>query len=133
MGNIYKKGMPFGLKNDGATCQQAMFVIFHDMLHDCLDENVGDMIVKAKARHQHVEGLREVFTRFLDLLAQFPIERYEHLHEEVPSEDVCFVDTNEWHHTFDGSSTDQGGGTRIILCAPDMKHRSTPALLSPTN
>ena len=33
MGNFYYTVMPFGLKNTGATYQQAMTAIFHDMMH----------------------------------------------------------------------------------------------------
>ena len=33
MCNFYYTVMPFGLKNAGATYQQAMTAIFHDMMH----------------------------------------------------------------------------------------------------
>ena len=33
MGNFYYTVMPFGLRNAGATYQQAMTAIFHDMMH----------------------------------------------------------------------------------------------------
>ena len=33
IGNFYYTVMPFGLKNAGATYQQEMSAIFHDMMH----------------------------------------------------------------------------------------------------
>lgn len=41
------------------------------------------------------------------------------MHEKLPGDEVCSTDTNEWHLTFDGSSTHQGGGARIVLSTPD--------------
>lgn len=55
--------MPFGLMNVDATYRRAMTVIFHDMLHNFLEEYVDDIVVKPKEKHQHVEDLREVFIR----------------------------------------------------------------------
>ena len=38
MGNFYYTVMPFGLKNAGATYQRAMTAIFHDMMHQELED-----------------------------------------------------------------------------------------------
>lgn len=40
-----------------------MTVIFHDMLHRCLEDYVDDIVVKPKEVSQHVNDLRRVFTR----------------------------------------------------------------------
>ena len=46
MGNFYYTVMPFGLKNVGATYQRAMMAIFHDMMHQELEDYVDDIVVK---------------------------------------------------------------------------------------
>ena len=40
--------MSFGLKNAGATYQQAMVALFHDMMHKEIEVYVNDMIAKSK-------------------------------------------------------------------------------------
>ena len=57
------KVMPFGLKNAGATYQRAMTAIFHDMMHEELEDYVDDIVVKSKQRKDHVEVLRRVLQR----------------------------------------------------------------------
>lgn len=56
--------MLFGLKNVGSylpTCDDCHF--FHDMLHDCLGDYAGDIIVNLREICPHVDDLRKVFTR----------------------------------------------------------------------
>lgn len=53
--------MPFILKNAGATYQRAMTAIFHNMIHDCIEDYVDDVIVKSKEVNQHIIDLRRVF------------------------------------------------------------------------
>ena len=48
IGNFYYTVMPFGLKNAGATYQQTMTAIFHDMMHQELEDYVDDIVVKSK-------------------------------------------------------------------------------------
>ena len=55
--------MPFGLKNAGATYQRAMTAIFHDMLHQNVEDYVDDIVIKTKQGRQHKEDLRQVFSR----------------------------------------------------------------------
>ncbi|CAM8940951.1 unnamed protein product [Rhodiola kirilowii] len=55
--------MPFGLKNAGATYQRAMQKIFEDMMHKTVECYVDDVVVKSKARSDHVQDLRTVFKR----------------------------------------------------------------------
>ena len=55
--------MPFGLKNAGATYQRAMMAIFHDMIHDCMECYVDDLLVKSKIRERHFEALERVLHR----------------------------------------------------------------------
>lgn len=45
--------MLFNLKNEGATYQRPITIIFHDILHDCLKDYVYHIVVKlGEARHQ---------------------------------------------------------------------------------
>ena len=46
MGNFYYTVMPFELKNTGATYQQVMTAIFHDMMHQELEDYMDDIVVK---------------------------------------------------------------------------------------
>ena len=55
--------MPFGLKNASATYQRAMMAIFHDMMHQELEDYVDDIVVKSKKRGEHFYVLRKVFER----------------------------------------------------------------------
>ena len=50
IGNLYYTMMPFGLKNAGATYQQAMTAIFHDMMHQELEDYMDDIVVKSRRR-----------------------------------------------------------------------------------
>ena len=63
MGNFYYTVMPFGLKNAGVTYQRAMAAIFHDMMHQELEDHVDDIVVKSKKRGEHFYVLRKVFQR----------------------------------------------------------------------
>ena len=38
--------MPFSLKNAGATYQQTMTTIFHDMMHKKMEDYMDDIVVK---------------------------------------------------------------------------------------
>ena len=53
MGNFYYTVMPFGLKNAGATYQRAMMAIFHDMMHQELEDYMDDIVVKSRRREEH--------------------------------------------------------------------------------
>ncbi|KAH9296742.1 hypothetical protein KI387_044770, partial [Taxus chinensis] len=55
--------MPFGLKTAHATYQREMTVIFHDMLHDIMEDYVDDMLGKSKTREDHPKVLRCIFER----------------------------------------------------------------------
>lgn len=46
IGNFYYTAMPFSLKNAGATYQQTMIAIFHDMMHKEMEDYVDDIVVK---------------------------------------------------------------------------------------
>ena len=50
--NFYYIVMPFGLKNAGATYQRAMTTIFHDMMHQELEDYVDDIVVKSRRREE---------------------------------------------------------------------------------
>ena len=63
IGNFYYTVMPFGLKNAGATYQRTMLAIFHDMMHEEMEDNVDDIVVKSKTRTGHFQVLEQVFER----------------------------------------------------------------------
>ena len=63
MGNFYYTVMPFRLKNAGETYQRAMTAIFHDMMHQELEDYVDDIVVKSKKIGEHFYVLRKVFER----------------------------------------------------------------------
>ena len=62
-GTFRYKVMPSGLKNAGATYQQAMVALLHDMMHKEVEVYVDDMIAKTKKDGDHVEILRRLFKR----------------------------------------------------------------------
>ncbi|CAM8999249.1 unnamed protein product [Rhodiola kirilowii] len=57
------KVMPLCLKNAGATYRRAMQKIFEDMMHKMIECYVDDVVVKSKARSDHVQDLRTIFER----------------------------------------------------------------------
>ena len=59
--NFYYTVMPFGLKNARATYQRTMMPIFHDMMHEEMEDYVDDIIVKSKTRARHFQILEQVF------------------------------------------------------------------------
>ena len=63
IGNFYYTMMPFGLKNASVTYQRAMTAIFHDMVHQELEDYVNDIVVKSRRREEHFHVLRKVFER----------------------------------------------------------------------
>ena len=63
IGNFYYIMMPFGLKSAGVTYQRTMTAIFHDMIHQELEDYVDNIVVKSRRREDHVKVLRKVFER----------------------------------------------------------------------
>ena len=63
IGNFYYTVMPFGLKNARATYQRTMTGIFHDMIHEEMEDYVDDIVVKSKTRTGHFQVLEQVFER----------------------------------------------------------------------
>ena len=55
--------LSFGLKNEGATSQRAMNVIFHDMLGHHMEVYIDDIRVKSKRVIEHADHLRKSFKR----------------------------------------------------------------------
>ena len=51
------------MKNAGATYQRAMTTIFHDMMHQELEDYIDDIVVKSRRREEHFNVLRKVFER----------------------------------------------------------------------
>jgi len=60
--------MPFGLKNVGATYQQLMDKIFHELLGRTMEVYVDDMVVKSLQAENHARDLETVFTRLEDTI-----------------------------------------------------------------
>ena len=63
MGNFYYTVMPFGLKNAGVAYQRTMTAVFHDMMHQELEDYVDDIVVKSRRREEHFHVMRKVFER----------------------------------------------------------------------
>ena len=63
MDNFYYTVIPFGLKNASATYQRVMTAIFHDMMHQELEDYVDDIVVKSRRREEHFHMLKMVFER----------------------------------------------------------------------
>jgi hypothetical protein len=55
--------MTFGLKNAGATYQQAMNLIFHNLLGMIFEVYIDDLVIKSAGFDSHVAGLKVVFVR----------------------------------------------------------------------
>jgi len=53
--------MPFGLKNTGATYQQAMNTNFNDHLWKTVECYVDDIAVKNRNKNDHLRDLRTMF------------------------------------------------------------------------
>ena len=62
-GTFFYNKMPFGLKNDGVTYQRAMTTIFHDLIHNILEDYVDDILVKYHTFIDHLVDLEKVFDR----------------------------------------------------------------------
>ena len=56
-GTFCYKVMSFGLKNAGATYQQAMVALFHNMMHKKIQVYVDDMIAKSRTEKEHLVNL----------------------------------------------------------------------------
>ncbi|KAH9302656.1 hypothetical protein KI387_014239, partial [Taxus chinensis] len=67
--------MPFGLKNAGATCQQAMTYIFHDLIHKIMESYVDDLLAKAKKRCDYLEVLRVILSRLIEYGVMLNLEK----------------------------------------------------------
>ena len=53
--------MPFGLKNDSATYQQATTTLLRDLIHKVVKVYVDDMIVKFKDHEGYILALKKFF------------------------------------------------------------------------
>ena len=49
--------IPVGLKNAGATYQQVMVTLFHNMIHHVIEVYVDDMIAKSRTSQDHLVDL----------------------------------------------------------------------------
>ena len=62
-GTFCYKVMSFGLKNAGATYQQAMVALLHDIMHKEIEVYVDDLIAKSKTKEEHLVNLWKLFER----------------------------------------------------------------------
>ena len=62
-GNFCYKGMPFGLKNVGATYQRAMTTMFYDFIHKIVEVYVDDILIKSKNKEDHIKDVKTTFER----------------------------------------------------------------------
>ena len=53
--------MPFGLKNAGATYQQGVINLLHDLIHKKVEVYVDNMIVKSKDCDVYISALQKFF------------------------------------------------------------------------
>ena len=61
MGVYYYTVMPFRLKNAGATYQRAMNAIFHEHIRKTVNCYVDDIVVKSRAKGDHIADLKIIF------------------------------------------------------------------------
>lgn len=62
-GTLMYVKMPFGLKNAGATFQREMDIAFSKEIHDFLVMYLDDITIFSKSDQQHLDHLRQVFTK----------------------------------------------------------------------
>lgn len=60
--------MSFDLKNAGAIYQHTITVLFHDMLNDCLEDYVDNVVIKSRIICHYVDDFRKVFTRYKHII-----------------------------------------------------------------
>ena len=61
IGNYHYKVMPFGLKNASASYQRMMTRMFKPQLGKNIEIYIDDMVVKSKAKSEHVNDLGNIF------------------------------------------------------------------------
>ena len=61
IGNYHYKVMPFGLKNAWATYQRMMTRMFEPQLGKIIEIYIDNMVVKSKAKSEHVNDLGNIF------------------------------------------------------------------------
>lgn len=58
--------MPFSLKNIEVTYQRAMNCIFHDMMHNIVEDYIDDLLAKSNIYEEYWEGIYRIFHRLLE-------------------------------------------------------------------
>ena len=61
--------MPFDLKNVGATYQRVVTTIFHDMMHNTMEDYMDDTLVKSTKCNTHLQDLEPI----LDCMENFSL------------------------------------------------------------
>lgn len=65
-GTFCYKVIPFSLKNIGSTYQWVMMYIFHDYMHDIVEDYVDDVLAKSKTQEDHPKVLMKIFDRLIE-------------------------------------------------------------------
>lgn len=55
--------MPFSLKNASATYQRSMMILFHDMIHNIVDDYAYDILAKSRTKYGHLDVIANIFDR----------------------------------------------------------------------
>lgn len=58
--------MPFSLKNVGATYQRAITYIFHDIIHNIVEDYIDNILANSNICDGYLEVLYKVFHQHLD-------------------------------------------------------------------
>ena len=67
--------MPFGLKNAGATYQQAMVALFHDMIHHEIEVYADEIIARSQTEEEHLDHQHKLFERLKKYKLRFNLNK----------------------------------------------------------
>ena len=68
--------MPFVWKNVGATYQRALVSMFHDMVHECIEIYVDDILAKSIIKYNHIADLRKIFQWMREYKLKIKSQKY---------------------------------------------------------
>lgn len=77
------KRMPFGLKNAPSTFQRVMNNVLRGLQNETCLVYLDDIIIFSVSLQEHIERLREVFTRLRQSNFKVQLDKSEFLHKEV--------------------------------------------------
>lgn len=62
-GTFFYQVIPFRLKNEGVVYHREMATIFHDLVHEIMEDYVDDLLGKSKTWKGHIAFIRKIFER----------------------------------------------------------------------